>query len=117
MRERVKNSELKKNEQNEKSRRRRRTHQQNTMSGIALGAAARAVKKGDVKTVFFWCKVILAFLMPPLAVALELHSFDSISIAVMVVALILWLLGWLPGESLSFFTTQPCDNCVLCDLR
>lgn len=74
------------------------------MSGIAIGAAARAVRKGDVKTVFFWVKIILAFLLPPGAVAIELHSFDSISIAVMVVALILWLLGWLPGKSFCFFS-------------
>ena len=69
------------------------------MSSIAVAGAVRAVRRADAKSRFFWGKLFFCLICPPIAVAAELHSVDTVSLWIIGASFVLWMLGFLPGES------------------
>ena len=68
------------------------------MSSIAVAGAVRAVRRADAKSIFFWGKLFFCLVCPPIAVAAELHSVDTVSLWIIGASFVLWMLGFLPGE-------------------
>lgn len=62
---------------------------------------------------WFIIKLVLCVLLPPLAVFLELHSFDRIPLIITGISLVLWIFGWLPGgflEILSYSLSESVND-------
>ena len=68
------------------------------MSSIAVAGAVRAVRRADAKSIFFWAKLFFCLVCPPVAVTLELHSVETVSLWIIGTSFVLWMLGFLPGE-------------------
>ena len=68
------------------------------MSSIAVAGAVRAVRRADAKSIFFWAKLFFCLVCPPVAVTLELHSVETVSLWIIGNSFVLWMLGFLPGE-------------------
>ena len=68
------------------------------MSGIAGAGAMRAVRRADAKSIFFWGKVFFCVVCPPVAVAAELHSVDTVSLWIIGASFVLWMFGFIPGQ-------------------
>eukprot|EP00884_Botryococcus_braunii_P003129 jgi/Botrbrau1/12817/Bobra.20_1s0008.1 len=63
---------------------------------------------------WFITKLVLCVLIPPLAVFLELHSFDRIPLIITGVSLILWIFGWIPGKPFCLFWGPADVNSDVC---